>query len=123
MGGNGLSCAAWSQKVDLLQKRANGRNSGPAPDLKDLAYGPQARQKLDVYRPEPVGDKGNAPIILMVHGGGWCVGDKVGAKVVANNVGRWVPKGFIVVSVNYPVVGDGSDALEQAQHIAIASAR
>lgn len=121
MGGNALSCADWSQKVNRLQKRANGRNAGPSPDLKDVAYGGEALQKLDVFLPKGAGSRSPAPIILMVHGGGWCVGDKAGAQMTENKVARWVPKGFVFVSANYPMVADGSNALAQAQHIARAA--
>ena len=122
MGGNALSCAEWSAKVDRLEDRARGRNTGPQPDLADVAYGPQSRQKLDFFLPRAAERDGTAPIVLMVHGGGWCVGDKAAPSVTANKVARWVPKGFIVVSVNYPMVGDGSDAPAQAAHIARATA-
>lgn len=125
MGGNSQSCAEWSQKVNRLQKRANGRNAGPTPDLKDVAYGGQTLQKLDVFLPKNagnVGHVGTAPIILMVHGGGWCVGDKAGAQMTENKVARWVSKGFVFVSANYPMVADGSNAQAQAQHIAKAAA-
>ena len=37
MGGSAQSCAEWSQKVNRLQKRANGRNAGPGPSLADLS--------------------------------------------------------------------------------------
>lgn len=121
-GGDAQSCAEWSRKVDRLQARAQGRNGAPLPDLGDLAYGPKTRQTLDVFLPKALNDKGDAPIILMVHGGGWCVGDKAARSVTENKVARWVPKGFIVVSANYPMVGDGSSALAQAQHIARATA-
>ena len=104
MGGSAQSCAEWSQKVNRLQKRANGRNAGPAPLLENLSYGSEPLQNLDVFLPQKAGNGGMAPIILMVHGGGWCVGDKAGAQMTANKVARWVPKGFIFVSVNYPMV-------------------
>ena len=121
-GGNAQSCAEWSRKVDRLKARAQGRNAGPRPDLGNVAYGPQARQTLDVFLPKVEKTATGAPIILMVHGGGWCVGDKAAGKVIENKVARWVPQGFIVVSANYPMVGDGSDALAQAHHIARATA-
>lgn len=118
MGGSAVSCAEWSRKIDRLQQRANGRNAGPRPDLQDVAYGGERLQKLDVFLPKSSGNGGPAPIILMVHGGGWCVGDKAGAQMTANKVARWVSRGFIFVSANYPMVGEGSDALAQAHHIA-----
>lgn len=121
MGSNARSCAEWSQKVSRLEQRAGSRNAGPSPDLKDVAYGSATLQRLDVFLPKNAGP-GSAPIILMVHGGGWCVGDKAGAQMTANKVARWVPKGFIFVSMNYPMVANGSDALAQAHHVARAAA-
>ena len=58
----------------------------------------QPAQKLDVYIPE--GAK-SAPILLMVHGGAWMLGDKGNSGVVANKVRHWLPRGYIVVSPNY----------------------
>lgn len=88
---------------------------------KDLAYGPAADQKLDVYAPPNA--KG-APVIFMVHGGAWMFGDKGAEKVVANKTARWLPKGFVMVMPNYrmlpknPPVGQAADvglALAYAQ--------
>lgn len=122
IGGNAMTCEEWSQKVSRLQKRSNGSNAGPHPDLKDVAYGSQAQQKLDVFFPKNTGRGGMAPIILMVHGGGWCVGDKAGAQMTANKVARWASRGFVFVSINYPMVNDGSNAVVQANHVAKAAA-
>jgi len=65
---------------------------------KDLAYGDDPAQKVDVYIPQ--GATG-APIILMVHGGAWMLGDKGNSGVVANKVANWLPKGYIIASPNY----------------------
>jgi len=119
--GRGMSCAEWAKRVDRLALRAQGRNAGPRPDRADLAYGPAPRERLDVFLPAtPV--RGGAPILLMVHGGGWCVGDKAMAGVTEAKVARWVPRGFVFVSVNYPMVNQGADALAQAGEIAKAVA-
>ena len=122
MGGNAMSCEEWSQKVNRLQQRSSGRNAGPTPDAKDVPYGGEVLQKFDVFLPNNRGSGNLAPIILMVHGGGWCVGDKAGSQMTANKVARWVSRGFIFVSANYPMVSDGSNALAQANHIARAAA-
>ena len=121
LGGNAQNCAEWEAKVSRLQRIAANRHPGPAPSLKDIAYGNSALEKLDVYYPggKPAGP---APVIVMVHGGGWCVGDKAVAGVTENKVGRWVPRGFLFVSLNYPMVSEGSDALAQANHVARAVA-
>jgi len=65
---------------------------------RDLAYGSEPAQRLDVYIPAGAS---RAPILVMVHGGGWILGDKGHSGVVANKVKHWLPKGYIVVSANY----------------------
>lgn len=57
----------------------------------------------------------------MVHGGAWRFGDKSSVGVVKNKVARWLPNGFIFISVNYRLLPD-SDPLEQAEDIAAALA-
>jgi acetyl esterase/lipase len=94
---------------------------GPAPDRKDVAYGSQPRERLDVYLPRQRAAT-PAPVIVMVHGGGWCVGDKALRGVTENKIAHWVPMGFVFVSVAYPMIGDGSRALQQAASIARAVA-
>ena len=121
-GGNAMSCADWSKRVKRAEARNAGRNAGPTPDFPDLAYGDAPLQKLDVFRAQGPSAAGGAPVIVMVHGGGWCVGDKGGAQITQNKVARWSPKGFVFVTVNYPMVGEGSDAIAQAHHVARAVA-
>ena len=120
--GRALSCAEWARKVNRLQRLVARRQRGPAPDLADVAYGEQALQTLDVYQARSALSPGGAPIIVMVHGGGWCVGDKRSAKITTNKVARWGAKGFTFVSLNYPMVNEGADALAQAHHVARAVA-
>lgn len=120
--GNSMPCKEWARKVNRLQKRANGKNAGPVPDLKDVAYGSENLEKLDVFFPGKKSNYALAPIVMMVHGGGWCVGDKGGAMMTENKVTRWVPKGFLFISINYPMINDGSNALAQANHVAKAVA-
>lgn len=86
--------------------------------VQDVAYGPGKLQAMDVYLPpRPKA----APIILMVHGGAWAFGDKTNAQVYENKVARWVPRGFIFVSINYPMVPE-SDPAQQAGDVARAIA-
>jgi arylformamidase len=86
--------------------------------LRNVTYGPDKLQAMDVYLTP---DATAAPVILMVHGGGWRIGDKRHPPVFENKVARWVPKGFIFISVNYPMVPQ-SDPVEQADDIANALA-
>jgi len=84
----------------------------------DLAYGPDPRQRLDVYHPA---NAVNAPVIFMVHGGGWTRGNKGLWRVVKNKVGHWVGKGYLLVSTNYRMV-PSADPVTQADDVARALA-
>jgi arylformamidase len=93
-------------------------SSQPARLLKDIAYGPDERQRMDIYLPrQPAG----APVIFMVHGGAWRLGDKAAQSVVDNKVGRWVSKGLIFISANYRMLPH-TGPVEQAQDVARALA-
>jgi acetyl esterase/lipase len=106
---------------DLAAER--GRRAEQLPDstrvLRNFAYGPHPRQKLDVYRADgPVAD---APMVVMVHGGGWVTGDKSAPGVVGAKAVRWLERGFVFVSVNYRFVPE-TDVLGQADDVARALA-
>src|SRR5262245_49237097 len=83
-----------------------------------VSYGPDARQTFDVYAPIEATD---APVIFMVHGGAWMIGDKTNRRVVDNKVAHWVPRGFVVISANYRMLPDAGP-LEQARDVARAVA-
>ncbi len=82
---------------------------------RDLAYGEDARQRLDIYVPE--GLKGPAPVILFFYGGSW----QHGEKAMYAGVGQLFASLGIVVAVadyrlypqvHYPAfVEDGALAL------------
>jgi len=94
---------------DMLQKR-----STESKKMMDIAYGSDKRQRMDVYLPDNPKD---APIILMVHGGAWSMGDKRMSAVVKNKAARWNKKGVIFVSTNYRLLPD-ADLLAQADDVA-----
>lgn len=74
---------------------------GLAATQKDLRYGPDAAQLADVYTPESLAPSpAGAPILVMVHGGSWLYGDKGEPVVIDQKLARWLPLGFVVVSVN-----------------------
>lgn len=110
-----------------LRDRASGRNEQatllPLPPgtrvQRNLAYGRDAKQVFDVYLPP---DPRNAPVLVMVHGGGWALGDKASPGVAENKVAHWLPKGWIVVSANNRLLPD-ADPLQQARDVAAATAR
>jgi triacylglycerol lipase len=76
-----------------------------APVVRDLAYGPDARHRLDIFAPSGAQD---APVLLFVHGGGFVMGDKKLPKLpFYENVGRWAAEqGWIGVTINYRLAPD-----------------
>ena len=88
------------------------------PTLGDVPYGPVAEQRFDFYAPPQSKD---APLIVMVHGGGWRRGDKEMGRVVDNKVARWVPRGIAFASINYRMQPSAAP-LDQARDVARALA-
>ena len=65
--------------------------------IKDVPYGDDKLQTFDVYIPA---NAKNAPVIFMVHGGGWRDGDKTNSRVVQNKLNHFAALGYIFISVN-----------------------
>lgn len=82
--------------------------------LKDVSYGAANKQTLDVYYPS--NKTKDAPVIFMVHGGAWRIGDKASKSVVRNKVNHWVSKGFILISINYRMLPK-TRPIEQAKDV------
>lgn len=87
--------------------------------VRDVAYGKDERQRFDVYAPQQA--VSGAPVILMVHGGAWALGDKASTAVLENKVARWVSRGFILISTNYRLL-PAATPLQQAADVASALA-
>lgn len=139
----GLAAAAALLALLPLLATAQVDGSAPAPlrnaappahKLADVPYGADRRQRLDVYLPNapaapaapsaagPTAPRSAAaPVLLMVHGGAWSMGDKAHVRVVDEKVARWVPRGWVVVSANYRLL-PAADVLQQARDVASALA-
>ena len=66
---------------------------------RDIAYGSDARQVLDVYRHR---DASSAPILIFVHGGAFVRGDKdIDGEVYANVLYYFARHGFIGLNMEY----------------------
>ena len=68
--------------------------------VRDAAYGPHERHRLDVFRPAGGRD---LPVVVFVHGGGFVAGDKSTAGTpYHDNVGLWGARsGMVGVTMNY----------------------
>lgn len=80
----------------------------------DVSYGQNKNQTLDAYIPA---NTDNAPVIIMVHGGAWIIGDKASGSVITNKKSHYIEQGYIFVSINYPLLPEATpDA--QAESVA-----
>ncbi len=89
--------------------------------LHDIPYGSDKRQTMDVYLPPNAAGHKEMPVIFMVHGGAWKIGNKTARGVVENKAAHWLPKAYVFISINYPMLPD-SKPLEQAGDVARALA-
>ncbi|QHE92637.1 alpha/beta hydrolase fold domain-containing protein [Pandoraea fibrosis] len=71
--------------------------------VRDVAYGPHARHRLDVYRPTLVPAAGSpAPVVVFVHGGGFVRGDMNANAQIYGNVPRYFARhGCVAVNAEY----------------------
>ncbi|MBB6048784.1 alpha/beta hydrolase [Armatimonas rosea] len=69
------------------------------PVQKDIAYGSDPAQKLDIY-PASREQSGGAPVVIWVHGGGWRNGDKDNRSGTAL-CKTWSQEGIVTVNLNY----------------------
>jgi triacylglycerol lipase len=69
---------------------------------RDLAYGDDPRQRLNVFVPDDRGDAG-LPVLVFAHGGGFVRGDKQMPNApYYDNAGVWAARnGFIGITINY----------------------
>jgi len=64
----------------------------------DVIYGPEARQRLDIYEPPLV--EGDAPVVIFLYGGSWKRGDKELYRFVGEALAE---RGFVAVLPDYRV--------------------
>ena len=103
------SYANFFQNLDIFRAKNTIRN---------IAYGPNTLQKLDVYLPQsnPPNQK-LTPILIIVHGGAWHIGDKSHQGLIQHKATYWNQQGWIVISVNYRLVPKAT-VQQQTQDIA-----
>ena len=77
----------------------------PMPTFSDVAYGPDAKQKLHVWKVESAQP---TPALLFIHGGGWVAGNR------ESNLNEVLPEmlaaGISVISMEYRFIDQAIDA-------------
>jgi acetyl esterase/lipase len=98
--GDEFTLATIQRTQQLFAPLARRPEDAGAQVTRDLTYGGDARQRLDIFRGEGAGA---CPVVVFVHGGGFAAGDKGAADApFYNNVGAWaVQSGFVGVNVTY----------------------
>ncbi len=93
----------WLEGLEAAD--THGRAARPplgAPDgtrvHSDLAYGEHALQRLDLYVPQSPGPH---PLLIMIHGGGWRLGDKSNRNCGFDKAAFAAREGWALASVNY----------------------
>jgi acetyl esterase/lipase len=66
---------------------------------KDVSYGPDKRQRLDIYRPDHL--PGNLPVVIFVYGGSWSSGSKDDYSFVGRALSA---RGFLTIVCDYRLV-------------------
>jgi acetyl esterase/lipase len=120
MGGGMRECvrAALPRLSDPCRQAiaARGGTAPPLPGTREWAYGPDARQRLDLLVPA---NAKRAPVLLFIHGGGWSIGDK--RHAAAPKAMHFTAAGWAFGSANYRLV-PAATVEQQAADIAAAIA-
>lgn len=87
--------AGWALSL-AAQDRETGRSKLPPPDLANIAYGPHARNVMDVWFAPSAG---SAPLLLYFHGGGFVTGSK--ENLPASLLRACLRAGISVAAANY----------------------
>ncbi len=92
----------------------------PAPDgvkiEQDIAYlAPERKETADLYLPVKRAAGVKSPAVVIIHGGGWTGGDKAAAREF--NIGTTLAlNGYVGLSINYVLAGEGKPTWPQNLH-------
>lgn len=99
----------------------NSNDAIVATDYEVASYGPDARQKLDIYASE----SSTTPILVFLYGGAWVSGDRIIEEIpnglVYRNLGHYFTKkhGFETIIPDYRLVKHGGKYPSGAEDIAL----
>lgn len=70
---------------------------------KDVAYGTEVREVMDIYIPDSAYDRQENGCILFIHGGSWTTGDK---KDMESRCQEMVKEGYITATMSYTLFSE-----------------
>ena len=80
-------------------KNVTADTTTDAQKIRDVSYGTDARQKMDIYL--PAGRSSSAtPLVILIHGGGWSGGDKEEFNFFIGELQKKLP-GYAIANINY----------------------
>jgi acetyl esterase/lipase len=106
--------AATSQAAESAQPSAAEKpgakpeTPAPAPTAANVAYGPHARNRLDVWR---ASGTGTTPVVIFFHGGSWQRGTR--SSVERYGLARFLAAGISVVTADYRFIHQAQAAKVQ----------
>jgi acetyl esterase/lipase len=77
----------------------NNNNPGVAQTYPDVAYGSDAKQKIDIYLPAGR-TTATTRVILLIHGGAWSSGDKTDFSTYVDTLKNRLPD-YAIININY----------------------
>jgi acetyl esterase/lipase len=111
-----LTCIILYSAVLAIIAGCNPQSQPPSYTMKDISYGPDKENTMDVSLPG--GGTEAAPVIILIHGGAWTGGDKSDFSFLR---GFFCDRGFAAFSVNYRLArikGTGlRNILEDMDHV------
>ena len=76
---------------------------------RNMAYGPHARQVLDIFQPIFATAAQNAGVVVFVHGGAFVRGDKQASTEIYDNLLYWFAKqGYVGINMEYRLAPQSS---------------
>ncbi|KUI64430.1 Pyrethroid hydrolase Ces2a [Cytospora mali] len=122
---------AWNNEVpptlmklyEPMQAKQNEKYAGQVKAEKAIKYGPDARNRLDVYTPvNPGASEGSGkPVVVFIHGGGLVGGDNNATPNIHANIGNYfTSKGCITCLVTYRLAFQGGHFPNGAEDVAAA---
>lgn len=80
----------------------------PQPEIiRDLAYGTQVKQKLDLYLPANRSSD-TTKLLIFIHGGGWTEGDKADFNASITEMQKRIPQ-LAIANINYRLAANGQN--------------